>query len=208
MASEKVKIKISKQQIVLFLAIFGIIAAVAFGYVYWLENFKPVTTAEFNGQTLSFRADLREAQKVEVIPDETELYNQIVKPPKIQGPNGQIIIRKSLSNVTIVFKSVDSKTMGWYTVEVTEIIKKLTALYKGKYNVDLNFAVAEVDDYENLSGLNTAPIIALVHPDIAEGTSVSVDDDKNVITISGGDSLRDFDLATEKFLMVALGIKV
>jgi hypothetical protein len=207
--AEKVKIRVSKSQIILFAVIFGIIAAGILGYVYYYDNFKPVTTAEFNGQSIEFRANLREAQKVEVIPDETELRNQIVKPPRIDGPNGQIIIRKPLSNVTIVFKSLnESARMGWYTVEVSEIVKKLTALYKGKYDVNVNFAISEVDDYENLRGSNTAPIIALVHPDIAEETFVSVDDNTNVITISGGDSLKDFDLATVKFLMVALDIKI
>ncbi len=208
MPHEKVHIKIGKMQIVVFLAIFGAIAAGVFAYIEYGKCCAPIFTADFEGQTLGFRADLREAQKVEVIPDEGKLYSQIVRPPRIVGPEGQVIIRKPLRNVTIAFKQVSQGTMGWYTVEASEIIKKLTALYKGKYDVDLNFAIAETDDYDELKGSNTAPIIALVHPEIADGTFVSVDDDRDVITISGGDSLRDFDRATVKFLMVALGVSV
>lgn len=208
MSQEKIHVKISKQQIIIFLAVFGAVVVGVFGYIAYDAYFKPIFVADFEGQPIQFRADLREAQKVEVIPDDSKLYNQIVRPPRVEGPGGQVIIRKPLSNVTIVFKPVSQQTMGWYTVEATEIIKKLTALYKGKYNVDINFAIAQVDNYDELDGSNTAPIIALVHPEIADGTFVSVDDDRDVITISGGDSLRDFDRATAKFMMVALGIKV
>lgn len=208
MAEEKIRVKINKKQIALFLAIFGVIVAGALGYLAYIEYLQPVMSVEFNGETLAFREDLRQAQNVEVIPSEEALRSQMDKPPNVIGPSGQIIVRKPLRNVTIVFKSVSSETMGWYTVQVSEIIKKMTALYKGKYNVDVNFAIAETENYDELRGSNTAPIIALVHPQIANGTFVEVDGDRNVVTISGGDSLRDFDLATIKFLMTTLGIEI
>jgi hypothetical protein len=91
---------------------------------------------------------------------------------------------------------------------VTEIIKKIVALYKIRYNLDVKFSVKEVSGYDDLRGLNSAPIIALVHPDIATNTSVSVDTVRNVVYVYGGDSLKDFDRATEKMLMVAMGIEL
>ena len=208
MSHEKVHFKIGKIHIVIFLAVFGAIVSGIFGYMEYNKCCAPVYTTYFGEQLVGFRADLREAQKVDVLPSEDVLYSQIVRPPTTRGPNGQIIFRRSLTNVTIVFKEVSRDKMGWYTVQVSEIISKLTALYKGKYGVDLNFGIAQVDSYGEVNGTNAAPIILLVHPEIAEGTYVEADNDRNVITISGGDSLKDFDRATVKFLMVALGIEV
>jgi hypothetical protein len=212
MAKEKLSLRFSRQQMLIFLAVVGAIVAGVMVYEYYLKNMAPVYMADFEGQPTAFRADLREAVKVKVMPDEDTLYRQIVKPNKVVN-NGSISFRQPLRNVTIVFKSTignktGPNTMGWYTVEASEIIKKLTTLYQVKYGISINFAVKEVQSYEGLRGGNLAPIIALVHPDIADGTYVDVDKDANVITISGGDSLRDFDDATVKFLMVAMGIDV
>lgn len=212
MTKEKVSFKIGKKQALLFLTVVAAMVAAAMGYQYYLTEMSPVYVADFEGQPTAFRADLREAAKVEVTPDEDTLYKQIVKPSRVVN-NGSISIRQPLRNVTIVFKSTigngtGPNTMGWYTVQVSEIIKKLTNLYQVKYGLTINFAVKEVQSYDGLSGGNTAPIVALVHPDIAEGTYVSVDGKSNVITISGGDSLKDFDEATVKFLMVAMEIDV
>lgn len=211
MTKEKLSLKFSRQQMLIFLAIAGTLVAGAMAYQYYLKEAAPVYIVDFEGEPTAFRADLREAAKVKVIPDVGALYGQIVRPSKVVQ-DGSISFRQPLRNVTIVFKSTiadgRSNTMGWYTVQVSEIIKKLTALYHLKYGISVNFAVREVQSYDGLKGSNTAPIVALVHPDIAEGTYVSVDGDADVITISGGDSLKDFDEATVKFLMVAMGIEV
>lgn len=207
---ERVNLKIGfdKSQLTLFAIIFGVIAVGVLGYLAYDAYLKPVYTVDFNGEQLSFREDIKEAQKVEVIPGEAELRQQMVKLP-VSSDSGSVVIRKGITNVTIVFMSTGSQeNMGWYTVEVSEIIKKLTAFYRGQHGIDVKFAIAETENYEDLRGTNTAPIVALVHPDIADGTFVEVDSDRNVVTISGGDSLRDFDLATIKFLTTVLGIEI
>lgn len=208
MARQKFKVKIENKKIAVFLAVFGAIALGAWGFVFYTQNFAPVTVADFEGTPVQFRTDLREAQKVDVLPSEDALRAQIVKPPKVEGPNGQFILRSPLKGAIITFKPVDSGTNGWYSVQVTEIIKKLTILYQGKYDRAIGFNVTEVQEYGQVEGDNLIPVIELVHPDYADGTFVSVDSDRNVITISGGDSLRDFDLATVRFMTVALGIEV
>lgn len=210
MAGQKVRVRISKKQAIVFLAILAAFAASVGGYLAYAKYFSPVFAADFEGQTVQFRANLREAQAVEVLPDEGTLTDQIVKPPRVFGPGGQVILRQPLVGAVIAFKAdgVQQSTLGWYSVEVTEIIKKLTLLYKGKHNVDIRFNVTEVKEYGRLNGTNTVPVIELVHPELADGTFVSADRRRNVITISGGDSLKDFDLATVKFMMVALGIGV
>jgi hypothetical protein len=211
---DSVNLKITKSQIVVFLGLTGMVAAGVLAYVYYQDKLAPVTVVGFNGETLGFRVDLRQADKVEVRPDEATLINQMVRAGRQIDAQGNVIFRKPLRNITIVFKSTISNdtskpnTMGWYTVQVTEIIKKMTALYHGKLGTPVSFQVKEVSSYEGLKGSNTAPIVALVHPDLADGTYVSVDPDNDVVIISGGDSLKDFDLATEKFLMVVMGIKV
>ncbi len=191
--SGEVRISISKQQIIIFAAIVGVIAAGVYGYIAYVTYFAPVFSANFEGLQLGFRADLREAQKIEVVPDESSLQNFFARP---------------LSNVTIAFRPVSQQTNGWYSVEATEIVIKLNIFYKTKYGAEPSFNGIEVDSYENLNGTRDAPIVALIHPEIADGTFVKLDEGRNVVTISGGNSLRDFDLATAKFMMVALGINV
>ena len=213
MAGQKVKVKIGKWHVIAILVAVGTVTVFLVASSY----FKPVPDVSGNGYVIdyagtpmAFRADPREADLVQAVPSEGEVQRVIFKPSRTTGPNGEIVIRQPLKNVTIVFsaKGVSQKTLGWYTVEVAEIINKLTALYQGRYNVKVNFITAEVEDYGALKGQNLAPIVALVHPDIANGTFVSVDSVTNVITVSGGDSLKDFDLATVKFMMIALGIDV
>ena len=208
MAKEKVSVKFDRSQLIVFFAIFGIIAAVVAGYLIYEKELKPQHRAMFEGFPVEFRGELRESQAVDVQPDESKLRSQIVRPPKIEV-NGSLIVRKPLGGATIAFKQTsDNSTMSWYVVQSSEIAKKLTLLYKGKYDVDLKFNFTEVDSYEGLKGTNSYPVIALVHPEFADGTYISVNDDTNVITISGGDSLKDFDNAVTKFLMVALDIVV
>jgi hypothetical protein len=216
MTSQKdsVSLKVTKSQIVAFLSLAGIVAAGILIYAYYQTYLAPVTVVDFNGEKMGFRVDLRQAEKVEVRPNEAALVAQMVRASRYVNSDGTIIFRKPLSNVTIVFKSTivngtsGPNTMGWYTVEVTEIIKKMTALYHGKLRTPINFQIKEVQSYDGLKGSNTAPIVALVHPDLTDRTGVEVDSDNDVVTIYGGNSLKDFDLATEKFLMVIMGIKV
>lgn len=206
MPKEKVAIRFDKSQLIVFLAVFGIIAAAVAGYLVYESQIKPQHKVIFEGIPVEFRGEIRASQAVDVQPDESKLRSQIVRPPKVEV-NGTVIVRRSLSGATIAFKPTsDNASMSWYVVESSEIVKKLTLLYKGKHNVDLKFNFTEVDTYDGLKGTNTFPVIALVHPEFADGTYISVDDDRNVITISGGASLRDFDNAVTKFLLVALGI--
>lgn len=200
--------KPKRQHVIIFAVILGAIAAGVFGYIAYQNIYPPLQTIDFGGQILSFRADLREAQGVQVVPDANTVYDHITKLPRAVK-DGRIVYRQPLMNVTIAFKPVSPEKQGWYSLEAAEIIAKLTALYKGQFGVDLTFNTIIVDDYATLRGTSTDPIIALVHPDITNGErSVKVDPDKEVITISGGKSLHDFDLATVRFMSVALGLEL
>lgn len=190
---EKVRISISRRQVAVLLILIGLFAGGFYGYVVYATYYAPAYSVDFGGQPFSFRADLREAQKINVTPDEASLRESVASfLPK---------------NVTIFFKPVDEKRMGWYSVEAAETVIKLTAFYKIRYGDAPSFNAFEVDDYGNITGGGGNVAIALIHPDIADGTFVRLDSDKGVITISGK-SLKEFDLATVKFLMVVLGIRV
>jgi hypothetical protein len=75
-----------------------------------------------------------------------------------------------------------------------------------------NFNVINVTSYENLNASDKEPAIALIHPIYSNESSVRLDGNivyvqgKNATSLTG--QLRNFDLATAKFLMVALGIKI
>lgn len=196
--------------IVLFVVIVGVVVAGIVGYVEYQKYYQPLQTINFGGQIISFRADLREAHSVPVLPDENAVYDHITKLPVQTDASGNTVYRAPLTNITIVFdpNGVPKEQMGYYSVEGYEIVNKLTALYKGQYGIDVGFNVTPVDNYSGLAGSPTDPVIALVHPAIANGTFVSVDPDREVITVSGGKTLHDFDLATVRFISVALGLQI
>ena len=205
--TKKVKVGLKSVHLVLIVAALAVVAGGYFGFNYYQEELAPVTIVDYKGVDLPFRIDVREANTVEVRPDVETLRRAIDKPPTVVEGN-LVVVRPSLDNVVIAFKSegVSQETLGYYTVEATEIIKKLTLLYRSVYEVPVTFNVLEVENYDELEGSNSRPIIALIHPDIAEGTFVSIDEERDVITVSGGDSLEDFDLATVRLMSIALGI--
>jgi hypothetical protein len=181
MAEERIKIKISRN-LAIFLALFLIII---FVIVYFkISEYKPLTTINYKGLVLQFRADLREANKIEA--DEEAIR--------------KILWDKNIKNITIVFpNSSDLELIG---VESFEIAYKLRLAYllegydveiKGK---DFSYPFS----FESLP----KPSIILIPPSLSNETFVKVED--SLIIISGKDE-KDFDLATVKFLIVALGLK-
>lgn len=203
----KVKLKLTKQHMVASLIVVFLVAGY-FAYDQYQSSTAPLTVVNIGGSDVPFRVDIVKASQVDVFPDDETLRRAIDKPPRTED-NGVIVLRPSLKSVQIAFNpdGVSQETLGYYTVEATEIIKKLTILYRGEYGVPITFSVVETHNYTELEGSNSMPVIALVHPDIADGTFVSVDEIRDVITVSGGDSLEDFDLATVKLMSVALGIE-
>jgi hypothetical protein len=190
---ERIRIKIERKQIAVFFVVLGIVAAAVGLYFVYANYLAPVTSANFDGVQLGFRADLREAQKISAVPDETSLQNFFARP---------------LTNITIAFKPIEGQTNGWYGVESAEIVLKLKVLYALRYGIEPAFNGVEIDDYTEIRGEEGRPVIALVHPEIADETSVRLDAERHIVTISGKDTIKDFDLATVKFLISVLGIEI
>jgi len=194
----KVKLKVTKTRIMLLVTLAAIVALIYLLNMYWP---KPITTWNYNGNMLTFRDDLREAQKVKVSPDDATISN--------------VFASIAVRNITIVY--TESQDMGYITVEAGELTYKLLTAYLeagfSRYNKTMSFipmgfieiSSGMVDSYENLRGTADNPLIALVPPSAADETSVKLKD--HVIYVEGK-TLKDFDLATIKLLMIVMDIKV
>jgi hypothetical protein len=184
----RVRIKFTLKQLKILSIILFLFFLIVLIYHFWP---KPIYVVNYKGVNLGFRADLREAQKIPVYPDENILKRAIIHP--------------LVQNVTIAFVPVEGEN-GIYVVESWEIVNKLHLAYQ-QINSKPGFNGMEIESYENieLKGKIQNPIIVLVHPRYANETSVRL---KYHTVFISGKSNYELDLATIKFLMVALGIKV
>lgn len=191
----KVKIKFSKN-IVIFTAVLVIMAGSIFYYMFFAP--KPIKTWDYRGIPLTFRVDLRKADKVPVYPGETQVYLDTMHP--------------LVKNVTIAFKDAGEGEYGYYATEAFEITYKMKLAYiylvgseEGSTSKAPNFNVEAVRQYAYLPGKIQNPIIALVHPIYANETAVR---NEGHVTYISGRTYEELDLATAKFLMVVLGIEL
>lgn len=169
-------------------------------YPYYLKNYAPVTSYEIYNTTFSFRSDLRKADKIPVYPADESIYNEVRSTYRILlYPSGNVV---DLKNITIEYETVDQK--GIYAVEAFELTYKLSMMYR-MLGVQAYFDSKEIDSYQNVNGSANNLVIVLVHPNFTNETNVRL---VNHAVFISGKNLQEFDLATVKFLMVALGIKI
>lgn len=189
------KISISKVQILAVLAV--LVVAGSIYIIYYRISPKPNNVYNFFGIDIPFRTNLKDANNITIYPDNETIYDMFWNP--------------ELENITIAWvNSSDNVTNGMIAVEAFEIVYKLQLAYQhiGYLNnvvINVGFGHKVVDSYENLSATKENPIIALIPPKFANETAVKARN--NVIYISGK-TFDDFDLATVKFLMVALAINI
>jgi uncharacterized protein YpmB len=183
-----VRISIKNKKLKILVVIAFIIFLAVLIYRIWP---KPIYSIRYDGEILSFRADLREANKVPVYPSEEILYHALINP--------------LVENVTIVFVPVEGEN-AIYVVNAFEIVNKLYPAYR-KIGVKPKFNGINLTSYENveLYGKIQNPYIVLIHPRFANETSVRLKD--HTVFISGK-SNQELDKATVKFLMVALRIRI
>jgi len=183
---KKVRIRLTKLKILAF-----VITVISFSIVYveYPATYKlvmPIKNVNYYGIPLQFRADLKEASKVHVYPNQNSL---------------NIFHNHKIKTIYIAFKNTTQNSL--VEVEAWEIAYKLKIFYLlAKHPVRIKGM--NITNYK-IQGNPTEPIIVLVPPVDANETAVRVN--KYTVYISGKD-LHGFDLATEKFLMVVLGIKV
>ncbi len=183
MQEERIKLKLSKNSLIFLLALI-LVFLIVFLFLPKL-TYQPLTTLNFKGVLLQFRADLREANKIEA--DEESIRN--------------ILWNRNLKNVTIVF--TNSSDLDLVGVEAFEISYKLRLAYLLEgYNVEIKGK--QVEDLSSLDSL-PKPSIVLIPPSLSNKTSIEVKD--SIIIISGKDK-KEFDLTTVKFLIIALNLKL
>jgi hypothetical protein len=179
------KTTINKKQLIIPILILVVLAGII---LIFLTSSRPITTYNLGGIKLVFRVDLRQANTIPVYPDEDAIQT-IIWNPKIR-------------NLTIVY--VNSSDISLVQVEAIEISYKMTLAYLS-FNFDTKIIGRELYSFDNLTATPEYPIIALVPPSFSNETLVKTMG--NVIYIKGNTS-KDFDLATAKFIMSALNITI
>jgi hypothetical protein len=193
------KVKVSRRLLTSLVAIVVVSIILIFLVVYYIDSLpKPIYRWNYYGVPIEFRVDLRKAEKVPVYPGETQVFLDTIHP--------------LVDNVTIAFKDAGEDENPYYILEEIEIITKMTlsytrmwAAYEGSTEDDIpKFDATPVDEYANLPGKIQNPIIAIVHPKYANETAVR---NEGHVTYISGTTHENLDLATVKFLMIALGIE-
>lgn len=153
--------------------------------------------AEFAGQTLNFRADLSEAAKTKVYPNEQALQNVLSNP--------------NIEKIKIAFIPQQEEN-GVYGVVSYELAYKLTIINKHYYQQVLPIESLAVNSTNDLMVTEGEPVILLLGPKTgAKQTAVSVFG--SMIILEGKDfseeqrSYTDLDLAADKLLLVLMDIK-
>jgi len=192
-SKEGFRVKITKKNVSVLL----IVVLLAF-FAYILYNYlQPIIEINYGNVILGFREDLREAEKVPITPDEIAFNREF--------------INSLVENVTIVFKPTNDETESFYSIEAFEIVNKLYYGYR-RINHIPNFQTRNVTSYEGVFGGIKNPVIILVHPKYGNETSVKLDFHTAIISAKNDDNpnvaLKNFDLATERFIIAALGINI
>jgi len=202
-STSKFSLKISPKRIALFFIILIIPFAV---YLLVLYVF-PVYSWSYEGRQISFRANLREAQKVPII------YNGA-------RPDGDfnvrdVLVRDDVRNISFLFKPTDDTNNTLYLLEESEIIKALTFAYLYNPKLQLNqiptFNAQIVESYSNITATQVNPKIVLVHPNY--GNETMIKQDGYIIYVQAKDTNNfdtdkiQFDLAAVRLMMAILNIK-
>lgn len=184
--AEEVEVKISTRRIVFAMAVVAIAIAFYFSYPYIAYHLFPITKYNYYGTELVFRSDLKEAQKISVFPNDNAILQTVANP--------------LVTNLTIAFQNTPQNDL--VGVEAYGIAYKMrTAYLIANRDININSYVANSTIY----GSADNPAIILIPPVLANETSIRV---SNFTIIISAKTLKEFDLATDKFLMVAMGIKV
>jgi len=166
-----------------------IISLILLVLIVYKLSYKPITKINYFGRIFEFRDDIKLAKKVRATPDEKAIHN--------------LFWNESLKRITIVFKPIESQT-GYYAVEAFELSNKLSLMYllNGR---KIGFESENVTSYENITSNQNELKIILIHPLLTNKTLIEAKD--NLVFVFARNE-RDFDLATIKLILIAMGVKV
>lgn len=157
-----------------------------------LSSYDPYTR-EYAGQEIHFRADLSEAEKIPVYPDEETLRD--------------VLLSRDVIRVFVAYFPNETENV-YYLADSFELAYKLTIIYKHKFNHVNRIESLPINSTDELVPTYVEPIILLLGPTQANQTAVTVE---NNLIIVEGESLEetdriytDLDLATDKLLLVLM----
>jgi hypothetical protein len=195
----KIKLKFSKNAKIAAVAVTILVLAVAAYYaapvlynVYWP---KPITSWNYHGMIVNFRADLRESAKVPVYPGEDYVYLDLV--------------HALADNVTFAYMYVNGtlengvNPNSYYILEIVQIVQNIIPAYEYAWKFTPSFDSMNVTSYENLPGKIQNPIIAIVPPAYSNETAIR---NEGHVTFLKAKTYEDLDLVVTKLLMIALHI--
>ncbi len=180
-----VKLTLSKKTI-----LFIIVFVSVLGVIVLMINFYPwpIKTRQYNNVTIQFDVDLREAKNIPVYPNENSTRNLINTP--------------TVKKLTFVIQNTSD-----FSLTKLEVVQTSATLSYALKIFDPGFFdnILIANSFDNLNSTAENPYIALTPPSISDGTYVKVV--KNSVFISGKDR-HGFDLATAKFIISSLGIRI
>lgn len=184
--------KTSNTATIVFIAACVIIALVAYYFLTMPPDFGPITHIQLNGQEYVFSYDIRDEWKVP-IKNPVEIYNLL-------SNSGRMLVVFNDTNQSGLFADNPAIQVTGYNV-VYKIVQYAT--YKGK--------LIDMTNVQPLSNVTlerlTIPAILLLGPNTgAKETSVSLMGDK--IIVVQGTTLKDFRMAGDRLVMLAIGLNV
>lgn len=196
------RIKITRKML---LIIFLLVLGAIFGWLIY-QYFQPLKRVEYGGVIWEFSQDLKKAKKIEVLPNEERVHELFFNPNVqnififfVDSPDNSLV---GASAAEIAFKlSVAYIRLG-YKVKTTRNVTELIVPRVGK---EIFIYTTNVSSYTNLFAEERSPAIALVPPTLTNKTIVRVE---NNIAFIEGKNKEEFELATIKFIISAIGIKV
>ncbi|MEM0333596.1 MAG: hypothetical protein QXX30_04035 [Candidatus Aenigmatarchaeota archaeon] len=190
--NDDIKINISIKRVTILATTLFIIFAIYFYYpqIYnWYKYSQPVKKIVYFNVPMEFREDLRLAKNIGVYPNE-----EIIR---------EIFWNQELNRITIAVLNTTNET-HYIGVEAYEITFKLTSFYTLN-GLSVEIKGKEVSDILELKGNYTNPVIYIIPPVIANEALVRIE---NYTVFISGKSLKELDLATIRFIITVLGIRV
>jgi len=209
-----------KKSLVIFIALVAIVLAV----VFILNNapksstyFKDPYTLFYEGDDRHFRANLYEANKTPVYPNESAIENVLLNP--------------DIYKIYIAYIPNDNEN-SYYLASSFELTIKLSLVYRHYLPVNVStfkdpdnsscllfqeyeraicFLSFPINSTSELAPTSTEPVILLLGPSQANKTAVNVSN--NIITIEGKDvtqvdrNYNDLDMAVDKVLLYMMTLK-
>lgn len=176
------KLTLTKNQLIILFIFLLLVTSLSIIYSF----LKPQYSIFFYDTKLLFRANIKEARKIPISPQEKEFRRLFLNP--------------TLEKISIVF--VNSQENSYVAVEMFEIAYKLRYGFL-KIGRDIKIDSYNVSSYQGLKGSENHILVAIIPPIFSEKTEVKLED---YVVYIQGKSFKELDLATIKFILTVLGI--